>query len=67
MLSPEINAVIALPLMVKIHIVSAYVLIGMIPFTRFMHFLVYPFTYFWRRPQLVIWNYRKTIKPASAK
>jgi nitrate reductase gamma subunit len=67
MLSPEINAVIALPLMVKIHIVSAFVLIGMIPFTRFMHFLVYPFTYFWRRPQLVIWNYRKTIKPASAK
>lgn len=67
MLSPEINAVVALPLMVKIHIVSAYVLIGMIPFTRFMHFLVYPFTYFWRRPQLVIWNYRKTIKPVSAK
>jgi nitrate reductase gamma subunit len=67
MFSPDINAVVALPLMIKIHIVSAFVLIGMIPFTRFMHFLVYPFTYFWRRPQVVIWNHRKTIKPASSK
>lgn len=65
--SPDINAVIALPVMVKIHIVSAFILIGMIPFTRFMHFLVYPFTYFWRRPQLVIWNFKKTIEPDSVK
>ncbi len=62
---PDINAVIALPVMVKIHVVSAFVLIGMIPFTRFMHFLVYPFTYLWRRPQLVIWNFKKSIEPVS--
>ncbi len=65
--SPDTTAVVALPLMVKIHIISAFTLVGMIPFTRFMHFLVYPFTYFWRRPQVVIWNYRRTIKPVTAK
>lgn len=66
-LSPDTAAVVALPIMVKIHIISAFILVGMIPFTRFVHFLVYPFTYYWRRPQLVIWNYRRTIKPVSAK
>ena len=58
---PDITAVNALPLMVKIHIASAFVLIGMIPYTRFMHFLVYPFVYLWRRYQIVIWNKREKI------
>ncbi|HQG77795.1 MAG TPA: respiratory nitrate reductase subunit gamma [Bacteroidales bacterium] len=53
---PDITAIVALPVMVKIHIVSAFVLIGMIPYTRFMHFLVYPFVYLWRSYQVVIWN-----------
>ncbi len=66
-LSPDTAAIVALPLMVKIHIISAFTLVGMIPFTRFMHFLVYPFTYFWRRPQVVIWNYRRPVKPEAAK
>jgi nitrate reductase gamma subunit len=55
---PDATAIIALPIIVKIHIVSAFFLIGMIPYTRFMHFLVYPFTYLWREYQLVIWNKR---------
>lgn len=56
--NPDATAVVALPLMIKIHIISAFVLIGMIPYTRFMHFLVYPFSYLWREYQLVIWNKR---------
>ncbi|RIH64219.1 respiratory nitrate reductase subunit gamma [Mariniphaga sediminis] len=59
-LNPEIAAVSQLPVAVQIHIISAFILIGMIPFTRFMHFLVYPFTYLWRPYQQVIWNYRNT-------
>jgi nitrate reductase gamma subunit len=55
-LKPDTAAVIALPVFAKIHIVSAFILIGMIPYTRFMHFLVYPFSYLWREYQLVIWN-----------
>jgi nitrate reductase gamma subunit len=60
-LKPDAIAVIALPVMVKIHIATAFVLIGMIPYTRFMHFLVYPFTYLWRQYQLVIWNKKETV------
>jgi nitrate reductase gamma subunit len=44
-------------LMVKTHIVSAFLIIGIIPFTRFVHFLVAPFDYIWRKYQLVIWNW----------
>jgi nitrate reductase gamma subunit len=56
---PDVVAVTQLPFMVQLHIASSFVLIGMIPFTRFMHFLVYPLDYFWRPYQLVIWNYKK--------
>ena len=58
--NPDIIAVVQLPLMVRIHIISAFIMIGIIPFTRFMHFLVYPFAYLWRPYQQVIWNYRNT-------
>ena len=62
-LNPDIAAVIALPLVIKIHIISAFIFIGMIPFTRFIHFLVYPFVYIWRPYIYVIWNWdRKTIR-----
>lgn len=61
--NPDIAAVTTLPLFAKIHIVSAFILIGLIPFTRFMHFLVYPFRYLWRSPIYVIWNWdRKRIR-----
>ncbi|MDD2631780.1 MAG: respiratory nitrate reductase subunit gamma [Bacteroidales bacterium] len=61
--NPDIAAVTNLPLFAKIHIVSAFTLIGLIPFTRFMHFLVYPFRYLWRSPLYVIWNWdRKQIR-----
>lgn len=53
---PDVTAIIALPLIVKIHISTAFILIGMIPYTRLMHFLVYPFAYLWREYQVVIWN-----------
>lgn len=64
--APDIAAVSAMPFAVKLHIVSAFVLIGMIPFTRFMHFLVYPFPYLWRSYQYVIWNWdRKKIRTSG--
>jgi len=44
-------------LVVKIHITSAFLIIGIIPFTRFVHFLVAPIDYIWRRYQVVIWNW----------
>jgi nitrate reductase gamma subunit len=62
-LNPDVAAISSMPLMVKIHVTGAFVVFGMIPFTRFMHFLVYPFSYIWRPYQLVIWNWdRKKIR-----
>lgn len=61
--NPDIAAVTAMPLVVQIHIISAFIFIGMIPFTRFIHFLVYPFIYIWRPYIYVIWNWdRKEIR-----
>jgi nitrate reductase gamma subunit len=56
-LNPDITAVSAMPWLVKIHILSAFFIIALIPYTRFMHFLVAPFDYLWRSTQVVIWNY----------
>jgi nitrate reductase gamma subunit len=65
-LNPEIATVTALPLMVKIHIITAFVFLGMIPFTRYVHFLVYPFRFAYRPVQIVIWNWdRKVIRNSS--
>jgi nitrate reductase gamma subunit len=57
--NPDTAAVKELPFMVQLHIVSAFVLIGMIPYTRLIHFLVYPLAYLRRPYQLVIWNHKK--------
>jgi nitrate reductase gamma subunit len=66
-LQPDIAAVSAMPLVVKIHISAAFILIGLIPFSRFMHFLVFPFQYVFRAYQVVIWNRnRTTIRNSTA-
>lgn len=63
---PDIVAVSALPHIIKAHLISAFVLVAIIPFTRFMHFLVFPFSYLWRSYQYVIWNWdRKKIRKSS--
>lgn len=61
LLNPDITAVTALPVMAKLHIITAFVLIGMIPYTRIMHILVYPVHYLWRAYQVVIWNKRSPV------
>jgi len=55
-LSPDAAALSTLPLLAKIHIVDAWLLIGFFPFTRLVHILVVPNPYLWRKTQLVIWN-----------
>lgn len=61
--NPDITAVSEMPVLIQIHIVSAFVIIAIIPFTRFMHFLVAPLDYAWRKYQVVVWNWdRKAIR-----
>jgi nitrate reductase gamma subunit len=58
-LSPDLAAVSAMPLLVKLHIVNAYLVIGYFPFTRLVHVLVVPNPYLWRKPQVVRWYGRQ--------
>lgn len=55
--NPDITAVSEMPWLIQLHIISAFVIIAIIPFTRFVHFLVAPIDYIWRKYQLVIWNW----------
>lgn len=60
---PNIGYVVALPWLVKTHIVCAFTIIAVLPFTRLVHFLVLPIHYIWRSWQVVIWNWdRKNIR-----
>ena len=58
-LNPDVSLVANLPLMVQLHIMGAFVLIALIPFTRLVHFLALPIAYLWRPYQVVIWNRKK--------
>ena len=56
---PEIEPVASLPWLIRLHIIGAYVLFLMIPFTRLVHLLVVPFHYIWRPYQRVIWTWNR--------
>ncbi|MBD3637568.1 MAG: respiratory nitrate reductase subunit gamma [Crocinitomicaceae bacterium] len=64
--NPDIEAISVAPMWVQIHVVSAFLIIAIIPFSRFMHFLVAPIDYLWRKYQVVIWNWdRKAMRHTS--
>lgn len=58
--NPDLALITTLPLMVKVHIVGAFSLVLLLPFTRLVHFLAVPLQYVWRSPQVVVWNQRPT-------
>lgn len=58
-LSPDVSYVVAMPLLVKLHVVLAFLTIGFFPFTRLVHVLVIPNPYLWRKPQVVRWYSRR--------
>ena len=53
--NPDLNFVYAMPFLVKLHIVNAFLVVAAFPFTRLVHILVIPNPYIWRRPQVVRW------------
>jgi nitrate reductase gamma subunit len=55
-LNPEIGAVSAMPFAIKLHVVGAFIIFLVFPFTRLVHLLVAPLHYLFRIPQQVIWN-----------
>ncbi len=57
---PNLSYVASMPWLVKLHIVNAYLFLLLIPFTRFIHFLVVPLQYLTRSWQVVRWNWDPT-------
>lgn len=55
-LRPEMAYVTGFPMLFKLHIIGAWLLIALVPFTRLMHVLAVPLGYIFRAPQLVLWN-----------
>lgn len=53
---PNLEFIAPMPWMVKLHVINAFVIVGVLPFTRLVHFLLLPISYLWRPYQLVIWN-----------
>jgi len=65
-LNPQPEAVVAMPLVIKAHIIGAFSILLIFPFTRLIHILVAPFNYIWRPYQVVIWNWdKRRIRKAS--
>ena len=65
-LQPDAAAVSAMPWVVKFHIVGAFLIVLLIPFSRLVHFLVPPLNYIWRPYQQVVWYWeRKNIRKAK--
>ena len=66
-LAPDVSYVAPLPLLAKLHILNAFLLIAFFPFTRLVHVLVIPNMYLWRKTQVVRWyrDRRKTSPPAQ--
>ncbi len=65
-LSPDIGVISAMPWMVKLHIVNAFVTIAFFPFSRLVHILVVPNQYLFRRRQVVRWYRRERFAGGGA-
>jgi nitrate reductase gamma subunit len=55
-LQPDVKYIIDLPLVVKAHIVAAWALLIVIPFSRLIHMFAVPIEYLFRPPQNVVWT-----------
>lgn len=56
---PDVSYISAMPHLVQLHIVLAFLTIGFFPFTRLVHLLVVPNPYLWRKMQVVRWYGQK--------
>jgi len=60
---PNITAVSEMPLPIKLHIINAFLIFAVFPFTRLVHILVAPLHYLTRPFQRVVWNWdRKAVR-----
>jgi nitrate reductase gamma subunit len=55
LLQPDAATIAAMPWLVRLHVVLAWVFVGVFPISRLVHVLAVPNQYLWRRPQVVRW------------
>lgn len=55
---PEVQLVSGAPFLIKIHLINAFVLIGLLPYTRLLHAVMLPLSFFWRSDLLYRWQER---------
>jgi nitrate reductase gamma subunit len=63
-LQPDVSLVAPMPVLVQLHIVGAWLLLALFPFSRLVHVLVVPNPYLWRAPQVVRWHTRTPLSEA---
>jgi nitrate reductase gamma subunit len=56
LLNPDMSYVAAMPLAVKMHMVNAWLILAVVPFTRLAHMIVAPLPFIWRKVQTVRWT-----------
>ncbi len=60
---PDVSYLTTMPFAIKLHIVNAWLIVAVFPFTRLVHMLVAPLPYLWRRPEVVRWYGIRIIEP----
>lgn len=64
-LSPRVDGMAVLPLVVKVHAVNAFVLLALVPVSRLVHATSLPLAYLWRAPQRVVWRRAPSAPPGA--
>jgi nitrate reductase gamma subunit len=60
---PDIETIKPLPHIIKTHMINAFLIVAIFPFSRLVHMVSLPITYLWRPYQVVVWNWnRKKIR-----
>lgn len=55
-LTPQIDYARTLPFVTQIHVINAFLLVAVFPFSRLVHIFTLPITYLWRPYITVVWN-----------
>ena len=55
-LSPDISVIPDMPVIIQAHIVGAWLIVLIFPFTRLIHMITVPIHYLMRSPQKVVWT-----------
>lgn len=56
LLSPDATFIVNMPVIIQAHVVIAWLILLLIPFTRLIHMFSVPIEYFIRLPQKVVWT-----------